>query len=360
MKSIFAFSVTASVFLATAAHATPPLPPPSSVAPVSFDQIIDQAVADGFAGQVVVAKGSSMLYQRAAGHSDAAGTVPVRSDTLFHVASITKYLTAILTLKAAEEGRIDLDQDIGRFFPDSGLADRGTTIGQLLSHRSGMGSSYAAETEQSAEAAARAIAAQPVDADKIGKFRYSNDGYDLLAIILEQVYGKPYEALLREKIAGPGGLSHMVGWSEPDKSDAAVVSQPLSAIDEKLSRRNYGMIGSAGLMTTAADLVALQQALVAGSILGPESLAQLWKARDRISIGETTFGGFLGQSAAMGPIFNVRGFEDWGDNAILNHYRDQDLYVAVVTSKGPAEDSGKKPFRDTISQAIEPVLPRLR
>ena len=356
LKPIFSFWAVASLLLASASCATPLRPPP----PAALDRIVEAAVADGFAGQVVVAKGSSILYQRAAGHSDAAGTVPVRSDTLFHVASITKYLTAILTLKAAEEGRIALDQDIGRFFPDSGLADRGTTIEQLLGHHSGMGSSYAAESEQSAGAAASAIAAQTVDPDKIGQFRYSNDGYDLLAIMLERVYGQSYEALLREKIAGPGGLSHIVAWSEVDKSNLVLVGQPLSAIDEKLSRRNYGMIGSAGLMTTAADLVALQQALAAGRILGPESLGLLWQARDRISIGETTFGGFLRQSETMGPVFKVRGYEDWGDNAILNHYRDQDIYVVVVTSKGPAEDSGKKPFRDTISQAIEAVLPRLR
>lgn len=339
------------------AHAAPP-PPVETAAAV--DRIVDEAVADGFAGQVVVASGSSTLYERAAGHSDADadGAVPVRSDTLFHVASITKYVTAILTLKAVEEGRITLDQDIGGFFPDTSLATRGVTVRQLLAHHSGMGSSYVAESEQSPEGAARAIAAQPVEAEKIGTFRYSNDGYDLLAVILERAYDRPYEVLLREKITEPAGLAHMLAWSEADKTDPAVVGQPLSKIDEKLYRRTYGMLGSAGLLTTAGNLVGLQKALVQGRILTAPSLEDLWRPRDGISIGQTTFGAFLRDSEELGPVFNVRGYEDWGDNAILNHYQDRDLFVAVVTSKGPPEASGKKPFRDSISQAIEGLLAR--
>lgn len=342
----------------------------SPLSPVSFaqeddlehelDQIVDVALADGFAGRLVVADESSILYDRTAGHSDSAGEVPVQADTLFHVASITKYLTAILILKAVEEGKLALNQDIGLFFPATGLADRSVTISQLLSHRSGMGSSYAAEDAQTAEDAIAAIEKQPIDTNKVGNFRYYNDGYDLLGIILEQSYGQSYESLLKEKIVDPAGLLRTVGWSEAEKANPEIVSQPLSAFGENLYRRNYGMLGSAGLLTTALDLIRLQRALVRGEILNRKSLEKLWKARDEISVGQTTFGGFLRDSEKLGPVFNVRGNEDWGDNAIMNHYFDRGLLVAVVTSKGPAEDSGKKPYRNSISEAVETVLSRLR
>jgi CubicO group peptidase (beta-lactamase class C family) len=362
MRRLCHLPLTAALLAAVPALAAPSPPAPvieSADLAAQFDQIVNFAVADGFAGRVVVADRSSVIYDRLAGYSDVAGKVPVRADTLFHVASITKYLTAILILKAAEEGRLDLDQNIGLFLADTGLAERDVSVRQLLSHHSGMGSSYAAENEQTAEAAIAAIEKQPIDPEKVGKFRYSNDGYDLLGIILEQAYGQSYEDILREKIAGPAGLSQTFAWSEADKTDPKVVSQPLSEINEKLYRRNYGMLGSAGLLTTAIDLVELQRALVREQIVNSDSLSELWQPRDRISIGQTTFGGFLRESEKMGPVFNVRGNEDWGDNAIMNHYLDHGLFVAVVTSKGPAEDSGKKPFRDSISQAIEFVLPRL-
>lgn len=325
----------------------------------NFDQIVDKAVAQGFGGRVVIASGDQVIYDRCAGYSDANEQFPVTEATLFHVASITKYLTAIIILKAAEEGRIGLDQSISSLLPDSSLAKGKITIRQLLNHHSGLGSSYAAEAAFTAEAAISAIGQQPVDAEKIGTFRYSNDGYDLLAIILEQVYAKPYELILKEKITGPAGIAKMIGWSEVDKSNPVKVGQPLSELKASLAKRNYGMLGSAGLLTTARDLIDLQKAVGREKILNQESLAALHKPRDRISIGRTTFGGFLVQSDNMGPVFNVRGYEDWGDNAIMNHYLEYDLYVAIVTSKGPAEGSGE-PFRTSISNEIELLLPKLK
>ncbi|WP_430427112.1 serine hydrolase domain-containing protein [Parasphingorhabdus sp.] len=325
----------------------------------NFDQIVNKAVAQGFGGRVVIASGDQVIYDRSAGYSDANEQFPVTEATLFHVASITKYLTAIIILKAAEEGRIGLDQSISSLLPDSSLAKGKITIRQLLNHHSGLGSSYAAEAAFTAEAAISAIGQQPVDAEKIGTFRYSNDGYDLLAIILEQVYAKPYELILKEKITGPAGIAKMIGWSEVDKSNPVKVGQPLSELKASLAKRNYGMLGSAGLLTTARDLIDLQKAVGREKILNQESLAALHKPRDRISIGRTTFGGFLVQSDNMGPVFNVRGYEDWGDNAIMNHYLEYDLYVAIVTSKGPAEGSGE-PFRTSISNEIELLLPKLK
>ena len=322
-----------------------------------IDQIVDAAVEEGFAGQVVVADVDQVLYQRQAGYSDSDKRVPVTADTLFHVASISKYFTAILMIKSAEEGKIDLDDNIASWVPETELAKRDITFRQLLHHQSGLGSSYAAENTVTAKNALAVLDLQTVDEQKRGKFKYSNDGYNLISIILERIYSKPYEILLSEKIAKPAGLGNTKAWSEVDKSDPGKVGQPLQPFPENLSKRNYGMIGSAGILTTANDLIRLQKALRDKKILSEKSLASLWQPKGQISIGGVTAGAFLRQSEIYGPIFNARGYEDWGDNAILSHYFDHGFYVAVVTSKGPLEDSGQSPFRSSISKAIEKILP---
>lgn len=322
-----------------------------------IDRIVVAAVEQGFAGQVVVAGVDQLLYQRQAGYSDSAKKVPVKADTLFHVASISKYFTAILVVKSAEEGKIDLDDDIASWVPETELAKRGITFRQLLHHQSGLGSSYAAENAVTAKKALDVLDGQTVDEEKRGRFKYSNDGYNLLAILLERIHEKPYEVLLSEKITNPAGLRDTKGWSEVDKTDPRKVGQPLQPLPEKLLRRNYGMIGSAGIFTTADDLVRLQKALRNGKILSEKSLESLWRPTEQISIGRVTAGGFLCRSEIKGRVFSARGNEDWGDNAILNHYHDHDFYVAVVTSKGPGEESGKPPFRSSVSKAIERIIP---
>ena len=68
-----------------------------------LDLVIDAAVEEGFAGGVAVMRGEELIYNRVAGKTTIDGSAPVENDTLFHVASISKYFTAVLALRAAEK-----------------------------------------------------------------------------------------------------------------------------------------------------------------------------------------------------------------------------------------------------------------
>lgn len=318
----------------------------------ALELILAEAAADGFGGQIALMRGGEIIYSGAAGFADNARRVPVREDTLYHVASITKFMTAILTLQAVEEGKLSLDDPASALFPDSPLALREFTLRDLLDHRSGLRSTYAAEDERDAGKAVKAIAEANAENPKDGDFHYSNDGYDLLAILIERAYGAPYETVFREKIAAPAGLQHYGFWGEAAISDPAVVGQPRRKIPRKLKRRNYGMIGSAGFLISAGDLVRLRRALDAGEIISAPMLAELNEPRDEISIGRVLYGAFL-IDAGLGPAISVRGAEDWGDNAYLNHYLACDLNVAVTTSRGAPEEEGASLFRDRIIREIE-------
>jgi len=360
MKSTTLLAAALSLALAAAARAEEPavcrllhkIVDPALTGPV--DAVVDKAVARGFAGGVAVVRGDRMIYQRIAGFSDGKGKVPVGEHTLFHVASITKYLTAIMVLKAVDDGKLRLDDPLSKFFPGTKLAARGITLADLLAHRSGLGSSYVAEQTTTADDAIAAIDKAPLDEAKVGAFRYSNDGYDLLAIVLERAYGKPYEGIAREKIFEPACIADAGFWGEVDLADPAKHGQPLESPDVALAKRNYGMIGSAGFLITAAGLARLESELDNG-LLSKSALAELRKARGSISIGDVAFGSFLIAHDRLGAVISARGYEDWGDNAIMNDYRDRGVIVAVVTSKGPQEGKGE-PFRDTISKAIESIL----
>ncbi len=345
-----------------AAAAQTPCPPaaqePDADLTRRIDSVVDAALAEGFAGGVALMRDGALVYERVAGFSDAGGKVPVTARTLFHVASISKYFTAVLALSAVDEGRIGLTDPVAALAPGTRLAGRSVTFLDLLAHRSGLASSYIAEGHEDAGAALAAIDSQPVDAEAAGRFRYSNDAYDLLAILLERAYERPFEELARQKLFGPACLAAPRFWSEVELTDPAVVGQPLRRVRAGLRKRNYGMVGSAGLLVTAADLVRFEHAVASGRVLSPASLAELTLPRGEMSLGQAALGSFLVDHPQLGRVLSARGYEDWGDNAILNHYLEHDLILAVVTSKGPAETSGSAPapFRSRIAGAIEELL----
>jgi CubicO group peptidase (beta-lactamase class C family) len=321
-----------------------------------IDPIVDGALERGFTGGVTVMRDGVMVYKRVAGSASRKKNIPVTEDTLFHVASIAKYFTATLVLKASEEGVVSLDDPVAKYAPESKIGKRRTTIFDLLAHRSGLGSSYAAEKVTDKYEALSAIDNAKFDESRLGAYHYSNDGYDLLGILLEIAYDRPYEDIIRENIFDPLCLERPRVWGTVDVADPNIVSQPLRTVSKKLRQRNYGLIGSGGFLITAADLTVYENALSDGLILNDASLSELRAPRGESSIGQVTFGAFLVTHPVLGVRVRAGGYEDWGDNAIMNHYLNRNIIVTVTTSRGPAEHTGEPPFRSEISEAIEAVL----
>ena len=152
------------------------------------------------------------------------------SQSLYELASVTKTFTASLAAQAVAEGRMRLDEDFREYLPGryANLAWQGKpiTLRSLLTHRSGMPRDI---PDTDAIMAANNYATRPfrlralfkgfgsqqfVAALHHVKLRaapgseqaYSNAGYLVIALGLERVYGKPYAALLRERITQPQGM----------------------------------------------------------------------------------------------------------------------------------------------------------
>ncbi|MEZ5894848.1 MAG: serine hydrolase domain-containing protein [Parvularculaceae bacterium] len=323
----------------------------------AIDAIVDDVADAGFAGQLVILRDGAIMYHRAAGSADREGMIPVTDETRYQVSSLVKFFTAIMALKAVEDGKLSLGDNAATLFPDSALAGRDFTLDELLRHRSGLRSTYAAESIADPARAIDAIAAANAGFAKDGAFHYSNDGYDALAVVLERVYAAPYETLFRNMLARPAGIAGFSFWAEVNVDDPHLRGQPLTPTPQGLKGRNYGMLGSAGLLISAGDLAAFRAALDDGKVLGPAMLAALDEPRGRIGIGEVLYGAFLVDSP-LGPARSARGSEDWGDNAYLNAYPDCGIVIAVVTSRGPADVPGEELFRNQIIEPVERVLAR--
>lgn len=136
----------------------------------------------------------------------------------WHIGSITKTMTATAVLQLVDQGKLDLDQPIGDVIDarDDMHADwRVITLAQLLSHTSGLAPNppvwqffrwrdLGAATGRR-KVLARAWAKPPKY--KPGKHRYSNLGYMLIGVVLEDVLGMPWEDIMQQNIVAPLGLS---------------------------------------------------------------------------------------------------------------------------------------------------------
>ena len=130
-KLCFAVAVAIQPFAATA-----------QTAPVSAAQIeaaVGQYYKPNEPGAVIlVVKDGKPVFRKAYGLADAAKGTPMTADMQLRVGSITKQFTATAILLLVDEGKLKLDDDITRFFPDYPTNGKRITVENLLNHTSGI------------------------------------------------------------------------------------------------------------------------------------------------------------------------------------------------------------------------------
>lgn len=135
---------------------------------------------------------------------------PVTPDTLFHVGSVTKTLTAAALVTLAEQGKLRLDEPVGRWVDGLAPGLAKLTLHQLLSNTAGLGDQHGGDGLHE-EAALGEFVRSRTDGDLLlppGKvFSYSNLGYALAGLVLERVTGKPYAEAMREILFKPLGMT---------------------------------------------------------------------------------------------------------------------------------------------------------
>ena len=208
---------------------------------------------------------------------------PVDADTLFQVASLSKWVTAWGVLTLVDDGLLDLDAPVNGYLSRwqlpaaAGLDAEQVTVRRLLSHTGGLtdGLGYAGfppgEPIQSLEDSL-AAAADASDPDggitKVGiapgsEWRYSGGGYTLLQLLVEEVSGERFETFMQSRVLDPLGMIRST--FEPDLSRTSNVAVFYDLDGREATHFRYAALAAASLYTTAADLSALLKAVVPGS-----------------------------------------------------------------------------------------------
>ena len=145
--------------------------------------------------------------------------VPVTTDTVFQIQSITKQFTATGIMLLVEEGKIRLDDPISRYLDATPAAWKPITVRHLLTHTSGLkdfinDATTSSRLDATEEQIMQAVAARPLNFQPGQMWQYSNTNYHLLAMIIRKVAGKWYGDFLAERIFQPLGMTHTAVMSE--------------------------------------------------------------------------------------------------------------------------------------------------
>ncbi len=231
-------------------------------------------------------------------HYQSIGT-PVNADTLFQVASLSKWVTAWGVLALVEDGRLDLDAPVNGYLSRwqlpaaEGLDADEVTVRRLLSHTAGLtdGLGYdgfaPGEPIQSLEdSLTRAADASSPDGGitRVGippgsEWRYSGGGYTLLQLLIEEVSGQRFESFMQSRVLDP--LQMRRSTFEPDLDRTSNVAVLYDTDSREAIHYRYTALAAASLYTSVADLTALLKAVVPGAdgepagrgVLSAESLA---------------------------------------------------------------------------------------
>ena len=171
----------------------------------------------GFNGTWLYAENGEIVSKGAFGWRDAENMLPMREDTIFEMASVTKMFTAAAVMLLVREGKLGLDDEYAEYFPDYPYP--GVTVRHLLTHTSGMPDDFetaawvrpAWENEKRIPPCSEILRFIKDSGEKASHrpgetFRYTDIGYCLLANLVEKRSGVPFEAFLKKKVLEPSGM----------------------------------------------------------------------------------------------------------------------------------------------------------
>jgi CubicO group peptidase (beta-lactamase class C family) len=228
----------------------------------------------GFSGAVLVTRDGETVVESYHGLADRKRGVPFGPETRFDVGSITKQFTATAILALEADGRLDTGDSIAAHLPDVPADKAAITILQLLTHTSGLpgdfGGDYEVVTRD--ELLRRALGCE-LRSPPGERHAYSNAGYSVLAAIVEQASGQPFDTYLRERLLRPAGM-HDSGYDFSPAASARVARAYRDGRDLELTERAvatggaaWNLIGNGGLLSTLRDMQRWMTALQGDALL---------------------------------------------------------------------------------------------
>lgn len=379
-----------------------------------LDAVIETEITGGrLAGAVmIVRRDGEDVMLKAYGNQDQEGKVPMRTDAIFRIASMSKAVTTVAALMLYEEGRFMLNDPVSKFIPEyarsvvavppppgspAGMkyvtvpARNPITLRHLMTHTAGLGYGYGlveddykkarlqgwyfADHDETIGEAMKRLATLPLVSQPGEAFDYGY-GTDLLGYLVEVVSGMPLDRFFEERIFKPLHMTDTSFYLPPEKTARLAVVYGLeggqlvrkedAANTQYLHGPRKCFSGGAGLLSTASDYGRFLQMLLNGGeldgvrLLSPRTVALMHvnHTRDLFKSDTRAFGlGFwVNQDpGAQGELVG-EGAYGWGSAYFPQYFVDpkEKLIGLLMCQLNPAGNSNlNQRFKVTIYQALK-------
>jgi CubicO group peptidase (beta-lactamase class C family) len=345
---------------------------------------------------VVVTKDNVLLCE-AIGLADIAKQEPMRPDSVFWIASMTKPVTAVALLMLQDENKLNITDPVAKYIPE--FADLKTpsgklanlTIAQLMTHTSGL-------SEGNREAAAKAhtlaelipcFLGAPMQFEPGAKWSYCQSSINTGSRIVEVVSGMSFDAFVQKRILDPLGMEHTTFYPTRIPGAHFVVgyrkNRTTSALEAAPPRSDFGVegrppLGNGGLFSTGPDYARFCQMLLAGGTFGgkrylsPKSMKLLMTVQtgdlptgffqsDQFGNRGTNYGWGIGTCILRAPHPGVAGMLSpgtfghggaWGTQAWMDPVRGVGYVLMVQRADFPNSDASevRRAFQQAAADAL--------
>ena len=246
-----------------------------------FDQLLNQEFpSSGTGASALVIVDGEIIYHKAFGKANLELDVDMSTNNIFEIGSNTKQFTAVAIMMLAEEGKLNLNDTITKYFNDYPTHGHTIKIHHLLSHTSGLASFTSSDewyenrnNEMTQEEFMNLFKKTPMLFAPGEKYYYSNTGYFLLGMIIEKISEKPYNDYIDENIFKKVGMKNSTFMNKHKiiKNRAMghdKIKDKFIKSDEMLDSHAY----SAGaILSTTYDLYLWNRAIVQNKLISKES-----------------------------------------------------------------------------------------
>lgn len=292
-----------------------------------------------FHGSVLIAKGGEVLLNKGYGPSSFERNIENKTQTRFSIGSVTKQITATAIMQLVEDGEINIEDKISKYFPHLPKGDE-ITIHNLLTHTSGL-ENYTSTLDfftvdidnKNPENMLKLVIDKPLLFNPGEEYSYSNTNYLLLGMIIEKVSHMSYEDYLKENIFEPLDMNDtFVAYGKdmrvPDVNTYGGFLEIIPVDDTLILTQAYG---AGNIHSTVEDLYRWDRALKEGKLVKKNTLNKMFKEHVEIAPGISYGYGWMVRKAPFGrQVFH--GGNTFGSTAYIQNLEGSDITIIILTN----------------------------
>lgn len=300
---------------------------------------------------VAVVRNGEVVFAKGYGAANLEYDIPIKPETVFHVASVSKQFTAMAIVLLEQDGKLSIDDEIHKHLPEVPDYGKPITIRQLLQHTSGIRDQWQTlgvagwrldDVITQKQILRMLFRQKELNFEPGTRHLYSNGGYSLLAEIVGRVSGKPLPEFCDERIFQPLAMSrtHFHDDHRRIVRDRAVSYEGAGPASFRVAPLNYANVGATSLFTTAPDLAKWLDNFRTGKVGGAKAIARL-QEQAKLANGDTipyALGVSVGMNRGLRTVSHSGG--DAGYRSYVAWYPEQQFGVAVVSNLGSFNPGG--------------------